>query len=99
MEITIKGTMPNGAKIQIEDWSKDLPHLLNTKYIIGAYPISKRSLQGQFAAKEGKTFRAAFNFSNKEDAEKAYNKLINGETALTDYYANFNGNNKEFSCI
>lgn len=54
MEITIKGTMPNGAKIQIEDWSKDLPHLLNTKYIIGAYPISKRSLQGQFAAKEGK---------------------------------------------
>lgn len=97
MKILQKGTMPNGTKIQIEDWSKDY----NFKFYsstLASYPISKTNHKGSFAPKEGKLYRFAFDFKTEEEAKNAFNSLIKGNKSLLDYKEYLN--RKEYiNCI
>lgn len=77
--------MKDGTKIRIDDWSEDYS-CFNPFSQVAAYPICKRTI-GQFI-REGQTMRLEINFKNREEAEKAYEKLLSGEASFTDYLAN-----------
>lgn len=83
-KITKKSTMPDGTKIQIEDWIPVYPGLAKP-YVLATYPVSKFSLRGAFSPKEGRVFRCAFDFSSMSEAEKAFDSLANGSAKLIDF--------------
>lgn len=51
MKVLETGAMPDGTKIQIEDWHENYKFLAPAS-TLGAYPISKVDLDGQFAPKK-----------------------------------------------
>lgn len=83
-KITMRGTMPDGARIQIEDWSAVYPGL-SEPYTVAAYPKSRATLAGAFAPKAGESFRAGFTFPTMRAAEAVYNSLVSGAAELRDY--------------
>ena len=85
MDVVKTGKLPDGAFSYIEDWSMNYPGLYTSKSVVAAYPISKYTLPGYFAPKAGETFRAQFDFDSAEQAEEAFDSLVNGEKQLTDY--------------
>lgn len=82
MTILEKGIMKDGTQIQLEDWSEEYPNLKGKT--LAAYPIAKRSLEGSFAPKEGKTFRCCFTF-REAVAKEVFEKLKEGKEELIDY--------------
>lgn len=76
-----------GIRVQLEDWSDDLPNLHTYADVIGIYPISKKSLfkGGLEYPKLNKTFRCALNFPSTKEAREAFDKLVNGEKTILDY--------------
>lgn len=97
MKIIRKDTMPNGVKIQLEDWSEKHPDGLGL--IIGAYPIARNS--GKYGwTLNGQTFRlsiAANKHANYTDADVTadYESLIAGEKTLEDLSAHFWNGDKD----
>ena len=73
-EITKHGTMPDGTKIQIENWSEVYPGLQNP-FTVAAYPISKADIIGYFSPKTGQEFRAGFDFPTMQAAETVFAAL------------------------
>ena len=78
--------MPNGVKIQLEDWSEDYPDIFSLQ--IGAYPIAKCS--GKYGlVLSGEHFRLTIS-SNKycnytdDDVNADYESLLNGQKSLED---------------
>lgn len=86
MQILRKDTMPDGTKIQLENWKEHSDH------IIGAYPIAKRD-SGRFI-KAGTLFRLTIPTSKFNDYSAGmlkadYEALISGEKTLADLRAHF----------
>lgn len=97
MKVIEVGKMPDGTKVQIEDWHEDY-EFCEGGSIIGAYPVAKLSLDGQFAPVKNKTFRLALHFDNAEQAKQSFDKLRNGEMSLIDYKDHVN-NKKLLECL
>lgn len=87
MIIIKKGFMPDTTSIQIEDWSEDY-YFHNESDTLAAYPTATRDIPGTWAPKRGKRFRLEMTFKSKEVTEQAFDDLIHGRKALTDYVAN-----------
>ena len=83
-EITQRGEMPDGTKIQVENWESVYPGLSEPFYCV-AYPISKANCAGYFAPKTGEKFRAAFSFPTLKAAETVFNALKTGTAQLENY--------------
>lgn len=87
MKIINKATMPDGTKIQLEDWSNDYPFYAPCAHI-AAYPISKFSrerVKGWEYPKRNHNFRLNFYFDTNNSAELAFLSLINGNKGLNDF--------------
>ena len=84
MKILEKATMPDGTKIQCEDWHEDYDFIPETS-TIAAYPICKMYVENNFAAKLGRKIRAAFQFGNAEEAKQAFEKLASGTANFEEY--------------
>ena len=79
MEIINKSKMPDGTKIQIENWKKDY-EFIKTFYI-AAYLIAKES--DDFMIKRNSTFRLELsNFESDNDVLDLFNKLEKGKINL-----------------
>lgn len=93
MKIIKKGTMPNGTKIQLEDWHDDYPSIFPANYCVAAYPIAKDSLlrYNLYCYPHiGKPFRLDFLFDGASAAEQAFQALQSGEKSFNDF--------AEFAC-
>lgn len=79
-----RGIMPDGTKVQREDWSAvyDCFAFCST---IAAYPIAKESGDGCFSPKRGETFRIAIDFECEKDAIACFQSLVNGSKQIKDY--------------
>lgn len=89
MRIVNKGVMPDGTKIQLEDWSEDYPFYAPVAHI-AAYPIAKESRDraGVWCYPERrKPFRLSFYFGMDTSAELAFLSLLDGEKGLADFSA------------
>lgn len=87
MKILSKGIMPNGTKIQIEEWSesyKCIPY----GSVIASYPKSKVTKSGAFAPKLNQTYRFSFNFNSESEAKEAFKELLSGSKKLCDFKEN-----------
>lgn len=95
MKVIERATMPNGTKIQLEDWSEhnseEYPNLYGLQ--IGAYPVAKNT--GKFRWIEGgQTFRLTISmneytrYSNK-DVKSDFEALKIGEKSLEDLASHF----------
>ena len=95
MKIIERTIMPDGTKIQLEDWSvfntEDLPDLYGLS--ISAYPIAKNT--GKYGwIRSGETFRISIsqnkyqNYSN-DDVRADFEALKNGAKILEDLVAHF----------
>jgi hypothetical protein len=95
MKILEKSTMPDGTKIQLEDWSEhnteEYPDLYGLT--IGAYPIAKNTGKYEWV-KGGRTFRLSIS-KNKysgytnDNVKADFEALKNGEKKLEDLSAHF----------
>lgn len=88
MRIVKKDTMPDGTKIQLEDWRED-----NLGFIIGAYPIARNSGSYGFVI-AGRTFRlsiATNKYAEYTNADVAadYEALVSGQKTLEDLAEHF----------
>lgn len=88
MKVIKKSTMPDGTKIQIEDWKKDYSSCQTLS--IAAYPVAKADSKYQMI-KKGKNFRLGIErFKSDEEATRAFEALVNGEICLLDLSKHFN---------
>ena len=83
-EITKRGVMPDGTKIQVENWCTVYPGLSEPFYCV-AYPTAKANCVGHFAPKTGEKFRAAFSFPTLQAAETVFHALETGTAQLVNY--------------
>lgn len=82
--VTMRGTLPDGTILIVEDWHEVYPGL-SEPYNVVAYPVSRHSLPGAFSPKAGETFRCAFSFPTMKAAETVFNALSSGKAALENY--------------
>lgn len=91
MKIIERATMPDGTKIQIEDWTKDYS-CFNT-LSIAAYPIMQRLPQSHklYFHESGKPFRVDINrdWKNDDEVKKAFSELQNGIKEVKDFANQF----------
>lgn len=91
MKIIERATMPDGTKIQIEDWTKDYS-CFNT-LSIAAYPIMQRLSQSHklYFHESGKPFRVDINrdWKNDDEVKKAFSELQNGIKEIKDFANQF----------
>ena len=91
MVVTKRGQMPDGTKIQIEDWKAEYPGIHDT-FIIAAYPKAKNT--GKYSwVRKGETFRLELSrgFKTDEYVIQLFEKLFNGAITLEeldDHYWN-----------
>jgi len=52
---------------------------------LAAYTKSKMSHKGAFAPKGNEVYRFEFDFNSNEEAEEAFNNLIEGKSLLSEY--------------
>lgn len=86
MRVVKRGIMPDGVKIQIEDWSEDYT-FLNPSATLAGYPIAKKTLPSKNTwsyPEVYRPFRVSFEFADSEITEKVFNDLINGKKTLQD---------------
>jgi len=90
MEIRLTATTADGMDLQLEDWSKDYS-FIKENATIGFYPMAKKSIYNQKLSglppypREGKTFRASFEFPNEEIAKKAFYSIARGEKSFLSF--------------
>ncbi len=87
MKVLKRGTMPDGTKIQIEEWKENYSFMPYGS-TIASYPVSKMSHEGQYSPKGNSVYRFQFDFKSNEETEQAYNSLTNGNKCLLDYKEN-----------
>lgn len=97
-KILRRDVLPNGTKIQLEDWSpcntKEFPNLYG--YTIGAYPIAKGN---SYWITAGETFRLSIGHNEYTDyvGDKIindYDALLNGNKTLEDLAEHYNDGEK-----
>ena len=74
MTVKERAVMPDGTKIQIEDWHENFSIYAEAS-TIAAYPKDRH----------GKAFRASRSFESAEVAKCAFENLISGACTLSDY--------------
>ena len=84
MKVLLKGVMPNGTPIQIEEWNENYSFVPYGS-TIASYPKSKMSHEGSFAPKGNQVYRFQFNFYSDDEAKTAFNDLLSGVKALSDF--------------
>ena len=84
MQVITVNSMPDGTKIQIEDWSEDYSFMAPASTLV-AYPVAKTTSDRQFGPSRNKTFRLAFSFESDKETKKAYEDLIVGVKQLIDF--------------
>ena len=90
MKIVDKGVMPDGTKIQIEDWSMDYDSQTYGS-TVAAYPVATETTylpSGIQYPKKGKTFRLDLEFGSNEETKAAFDELQAGRKDLVDYKEN-----------
>jgi len=87
MKILEKGIMPNGTKIQIEEWNENYSFMPYGR-TLASYPKSKVSHKGPFSPKGNVVFRCEFDFKSHEEAKEAFNELLAGTKELVDFKEN-----------
>lgn len=88
MKVCDKSIMPDGTKIQLEDWKSDYSCFKTLS--IGAYPKAKQS-SDNYLIKINEPFRLEMNRNWKSDKEviAAYQDLILGKKKLEDFKDKF----------
>lgn len=84
MKVLLEGVMPNGTPIQIEEWNENYSFVPYGS-TIASYPKSKMSHEGSFAPKGNQVYRFQFNFNSDDEAKTAFNDLLSGVKALSDF--------------
>lgn len=86
MRVVKRSQMPDGTKIQIEDWSQD--YITFPTLTLGAYPIAK--CEGNFV-RRGHTFRLSINREFHTDAEvlDLFEALEKGSAKLEELVRHF----------
>lgn len=74
MEILKKGEMPDGTRIQIENWKGTYSFMFYGS-TIAAYPKDRYGI----------TFLTSCDFGSNKEAEKVFNELIQGTKTLKDF--------------
>lgn len=91
MKVIERAIMPDGTKIQIEDWKAD--YSCFDTLSIAAYPIMQRLPQSinLYYQESGKPFRVDINrdWKNDEEVRKAFEDLKNGIKAIKDFANQF----------
>ena len=77
MKVLERAVIPDGTKIQIEDWSGDYSFHRFADFV-AAYPVARGSIKGS-------TFRAYCQFENAQKASEAFLALKSGEKQLDDF--------------
>lgn len=75
---------------QLEDWSDNFdfdkyPRLLDMQYVVGCYPIAKRTLPDMHFIQPHKRMRISLNFRTLEAAEECFKSLTEGTKTIKDY--------------
>ncbi len=97
MKIIVKGTMPNGTAVQIEEWNENY-NFMPYGSTLASYLKSKTSHEGSYSPKANREYRFEFDFNSNLEAKKAFDELTAGTKQLTDYIANLS--RKEYAdCI
>ena len=93
MKILKKSQMPDGTKIQIEDWKKDYNFIKTLS--IGTYPIAKNSNKDNLI-QSNQTFRLELtNFENDEQVQNIFHQLELGKIFLQDLSKYFYNREKD----
>jgi hypothetical protein len=87
MKVLQTGIMPDGTKIQIEEWNENYSFMPYSS-TIASYPKSKVSHEGTYAPKQNKIYRFQFDFKSEEETKNVFNELLAGTKQLIDYKAN-----------
>ena len=82
MKVIKRSKMPDGTKIQIEDWKEDYPGIFDV-LTLAAYPKAKNTGKCQWT-KKGEEFRLELSRELKTDefVEELFEKLEKGEVKL-----------------
>lgn len=93
MQVIERGIMPDGTKIQIEDWSNDYSFHKKSS-TIAFYPMAINSIYKNSKSRHpyperGETFRASLDFDTEENARDAFQSMVNGSKTYTDYMDNY----------
>ena len=84
MKVLKTGTMPDGTHIQIEEWNENY-NFMPYGSTLASYPKSKVSHEGSFSPKGNEIYRFEFDFNSNNEAEIAFNDLLNGIKNLSDF--------------
>lgn len=93
MKVLERSVMPNGIKIQLEDWKEVYPN--STKTIsIGAYPIAKNE---SYFVKRNENFRLTLsrNFSSDDEVRIIFESLIGGFLTLEELSDHYRDGDKD----
>lgn len=88
MKVEKRAVMADGTYLQIEDWTM-VEHIKSM--IVTCYPEAKRSIYHKERPydtpypKREKIFRVSFIFPTREEAERAFQNLVDGNYTLFDY--------------
>ena len=95
MVVIERSFMPDGTKIQIEDWREDYPDIVNT-ISIAAYPKAKNTGKYQWTRK-GEPFRLELSreFKTDEFVEELFDQLKNGKVQLETLDKHYYNGNKD----
>lgn len=83
-EILLKATMPNGCKIQLENWHPCYPTIYAPNSTVAVYVKSPYSVPGRYIWVNADV-RFELDFPSESEAMDAYNRLWIGEANLRDY--------------
>lgn len=89
MTVVKTGAMPDGTKVQIEDWSENYDFIPPSS-TIAAYAVSKWTIGRPFGPRAGEINRFQFDFADKTETENAFAELISGEKSLADFKGKLN---------
>lgn len=82
MEIIKKAVMPDGTRIQLEDWRANYPNI-DKNYTIGAYPICQNAVG--YWIQSGEEFRLDISrFNADDDVKQIFEDLTSGKITLAD---------------
>lgn len=95
MTICERGKTKMLERIQLEDWSNDLPTIHRERDVLAAYPVAGKTNRVQLAGgiieypKQGQRFRLEMHFPSPTEAEKAFRELLAGKKTLKEYSGMF----------
>lgn len=88
MKVIKKAQMPDGTKIQIENWMEDYPSVYTT-YTIATYPILKQHPPKKhswlFRKHECIRYELMRNWNSNAEVEAAFDGLCSGTYSLKDF--------------